>query len=148
MNWLVAGAVVPGLLVSWAVACVMRRVAPAIGLVDRPGLRKVHVETKPYGGGVAIWAGIVVPLFKRLRVSPVLGFLAAGVALGPYGLGGLAGGVSWLSQVTVSNPAEIAQMAEFGVVFLLFMIGLEIDLKKIVRDKIVSRIREVFSNDE
>ena len=76
-------------------------------------------------------AGIVVPLFKRLRVSPVLGFLAAGVALGPYGLGGVSDQIPWLSQVSVSKPAEIAQTAEFGVVFLLFMIGLELSWERL-----------------
>jgi len=76
-------------------------------------------------------AGIVVPLFKRLRISPVLGFLAAGVALGPYGLGGVSREVPWLSQVTVSQPAEIAQTASFGVVFLLFMIGLELSWERL-----------------
>jgi CPA2 family monovalent cation:H+ antiporter-2 len=76
-------------------------------------------------------AGIVVPLFKRLRVSPVLGFLAAGVALGPYGLGGVSDKIPWLSQVSVSKPAEIAQTAAFGVVFLLFMIGLELSWERL-----------------
>ena len=37
-----------------------------------------------------VTAGVVAPLFFRLRVSPVLGYLLAGVALGPYGLGALA----------------------------------------------------------
>lgn len=71
-------------------------------------------------------AGVVVPLFKRLRLSPILGFLGAGVALGPFGLGALSGAVPWLDYFTVSNPEEIAQLAELGVVFLLFMIGLEL----------------------
>ena len=71
-------------------------------------------------------AGIIVPLFQRLKVSPVLGFLGAGVLLGPYGLGGLAGTAPWLGVITVDNPDEVAQLAEFGVVFLLFMIGLEL----------------------
>jgi CPA2 family monovalent cation:H+ antiporter-2 len=71
-------------------------------------------------------AGVIVPLFKRLRISPILGFLAAGVLLGPYGLGALAKSFPWLQHVTISNEAEIAELAEFGVVFLLFMIGLEL----------------------
>jgi CPA2 family monovalent cation:H+ antiporter-2 len=71
-------------------------------------------------------AGVVAPLFKRLRLSPVLGFLAAGVILGPFGLGRFAAASPWIAAVTVSRPAEIAQLAEFGVVFLLFMIGLEL----------------------
>ncbi len=62
MNWLVAGAAVPGLLVAWTVALAMRRLAPAVGLMDKPGQRKVHAVPTPYGGGLAIWAGVIVPL--------------------------------------------------------------------------------------
>jgi CPA2 family monovalent cation:H+ antiporter-2 len=71
-------------------------------------------------------AGVVVPLFKRLKISPILGFLGAGVVLGPFGLGALSDTVPWLGYFTVGNPQEIEQLAEFGVVFLLFMIGLEL----------------------
>ncbi len=76
-------------------------------------------------------AGVVVPLFKRLKISPILGFLGAGVALGPFGLGALAGSVPWLGYFTVDNPEEITQLAEFGVVFLLFMIGLELSWERL-----------------
>ncbi|MGE5565719.1 MAG: cation:proton antiporter [Parcubacteria group bacterium] len=76
-------------------------------------------------------AGIVVPLFRRWRLSPILGFLLAGVVLGPYGLGALAREVSWLGLFTIDNPAEVAQLAEFGVVFLLFMIGLELSWERL-----------------
>ena len=60
-------------------------------------------------------AGIVAPLFRRLKISPILGFLGAGVVLGPFGLGALADQVPWLGAFTIENPAEIAQLAEFGV---------------------------------
>ena len=76
-------------------------------------------------------AGIIAPLFKRLKVSPVLGFLGAGVVLGPFGLGSLAGSAPLLSIITVTKPDEIAQLAEFGVVFLLFMIGLELSWERL-----------------
>lgn len=76
-------------------------------------------------------AGVVVPLFRRCRVSPILGFLVAGVFLGPYGLGAIAEQAPWLRYVTISNPAEMAQLAEFGVVFLLFMIGLELSWERL-----------------
>jgi len=78
-------------------------------------------------------AGVVVPLFRRLRVSPILGFLAAGVMLGPYGLGNLADRASWLTNLTIENPNEVAQLAEFGVVFLLFTIGLELSWDRLRR---------------
>ncbi len=76
-------------------------------------------------------AGIVAPLFKRLKLNPILGFLIAGVILGPFGLGALSHRLPWLDYVTVDNPQEIAQLAEFGVVFLLFMIGLELSWERL-----------------
>jgi CPA2 family monovalent cation:H+ antiporter-2 len=76
-------------------------------------------------------AGIVAPLFKRLKLNPILGFLLAGVILGPFGLGSLTHVAPWLDYVTVDNPDEIAQLAEFGVVFLLFMIGLELSWERL-----------------
>ena len=48
-------------------------------------------------------AGIVVPLFHRLRISPVLGFLAAGALLGPYGLGRLIPNYPWVDWLTFTN---------------------------------------------
>jgi CPA2 family monovalent cation:H+ antiporter-2 len=76
-------------------------------------------------------AGVAAPLFKRLKLNPILGFLLAGVILGPFGLGRFIPQVPWLNHVTVDNPAEIAQIAEFGVVFLLFMIGLELSWERL-----------------
>src|SRR5215218_1519191 len=76
-------------------------------------------------------AGVVVPLFHRLRVSPVLGFLGAGALLGPYGLGRLVKEHHWLSVVTISNREEISHLAEFGVVFLLFTIGIELPWERL-----------------
>ncbi|ATC33848.1 potassium transporter TrkA [Caulobacter vibrioides] len=76
-------------------------------------------------------AGIVAPIFKRLKINPILGYLLAGVILGPFGLGRFIHIAPWLDYVTVDNPDEIAQLAEFGVVFLLFMIGLELSWERL-----------------
>jgi CPA2 family monovalent cation:H+ antiporter-2 len=76
-------------------------------------------------------AGVVVPLFRRWKISPILGFLLAGVALGPFGLGALGDVAPWIGYFTVGNPEEIAQLAELGVVFLLFMIGLELSWERL-----------------
>ncbi len=76
-------------------------------------------------------AGVVVPLFNRFRISPVLGFLAAGVLLGPHGLGRLAVDARWLTWLTISDPTQIRQLAELGVSFLLFMIGLELSWERL-----------------
>ena len=71
-------------------------------------------------------AGIVVPLVRRWRISPVLGFLGAGVLLGPSGLGALGAHAPWAADFTNNSPREQAQLGELGVVFLMFMIGLEL----------------------
>ncbi|MCI0601203.1 MAG: cation:proton antiporter [Beijerinckiaceae bacterium] len=76
-------------------------------------------------------AGVMVPLFRRLHLSPVLGFLGAGILLGPYGLGSLAGQIGWLAPFVLENVEQIAPIAEFGVVFLLFMIGLELSWQRL-----------------
>lgn len=71
-------------------------------------------------------AAIAVPLLQRLRISPVLGYLLAGVVLGPHLLGRLAHNVPALSWVTVANPDNLAMFGELGITFLLFIIGLEL----------------------
>lgn len=76
-------------------------------------------------------AGVVVPLFNRLKISPVLGFLAAGVLLGPDGLARFADTVPWLSWLTISDANQIRSLSELGVAFLLFMIGLELSWERL-----------------
>ncbi|MCC6776941.1 MAG: cation:proton antiporter [Hyphomicrobiales bacterium] len=78
-------------------------------------------------------AGVVVPLFGRLKLSPVFGFLAAGVVLGPFGLGALATTVPWLTMVSITDVGQIGTLAEFGVAFLLFMIALELSWERLIR---------------
>jgi UDP-GlcNAc:undecaprenyl-phosphate GlcNAc-1-phosphate transferase len=62
MSWVVAAAVVPGLVTSFVLAMLARKLAPSWGLVDRPGHRKVRDVPTPFGGGLAIWGGVVLPL--------------------------------------------------------------------------------------
>ena len=78
-----------------------------------------------------VTAGVVVPLFHRLRISPVLGFIGAGALLGPFGLGRFAESHHWVSTFTIANRAEIAHLAEFGVIFLMFMIGVELSWERL-----------------
>ena len=78
-------------------------------------------------------AGIVAPLFVRLRVSPVLGFLLAGAALGPHGLGRLAERAPQLATFALTNVGEVDTIASLGVVFLLFMIGLGLPFERLSR---------------
>ena len=78
-----------------------------------------------------VTAGIVVPLFHRLRISPVLGFIGAGALLGPFGLGRLSDAHEWVRLFTIGNRTEIAHLAEFGVIFLMFMIGVELSWERL-----------------
>ncbi len=76
-------------------------------------------------------AALVVPAFHRLKVSPIFGFMLMGALLGPDGLARLAGAVPWLGYVTVSEREQFEHVAELGVVFLLFMIGLELSFERL-----------------
>lgn len=58
----VVACLLPSFVLSFAATALMRRVAPSLGLVDRPAARKVHEHPTPLGGGVGIWCGVVVPL--------------------------------------------------------------------------------------
>ncbi|QEN89032.1 potassium transporter TrkA [Labrys sp. KNU-23] len=77
-------------------------------------------------------AGVVVPLVRRLHVSPVIGFLAAGAVMGPTGVGSLSSYVPYIDWIAISERETIARIAEFGVVFLLFVIGLELSLARLM----------------
>jgi CPA2 family monovalent cation:H+ antiporter-2 len=77
-------------------------------------------------------AGVVIPVFHRLRVSPVLGFIISGLLVGPFGVWALLGRPEWLAPVIIAEPENIAPIAELGVVTLMFMIGLELSFERLV----------------
>jgi len=76
-------------------------------------------------------AGIVIPAFARIRISPIIGFILIGVLVGPHGLGALSGQMPWLHYVTISNSHAIEPFAELGIVLLLFSIGLELSFRRL-----------------
>lgn len=77
-------------------------------------------------------AGILIPLLRRWRLNPVLGYLGAGAVLGPLGLGSMVHGLPLLYWFTISDADKIAGIAELGIVFLLFLIGLELSLSRLM----------------
>ncbi|PQA76768.1 glutathione-regulated potassium-efflux system protein KefC [Rhodoferax sp. TS-BS-61-7] len=64
-------------------------------------------------------AVIAVPLSKAVGLGSIIGYLAAGIAIGPWGLG------------LVTNVEDILHFAEFGVVLMLFLVGLELEPKRL-----------------
>ena len=76
-------------------------------------------------------AGIVIPLFARFRVTPIIGFILVGLAVGPFGLGRLVPQQPWLYWVTITDSAALAPFAEFGITLLLFTIGLELSFNRL-----------------
>jgi CPA2 family monovalent cation:H+ antiporter-2 len=84
-------------------------------------------------------AGIVIPVFARFRITPIIGFILVGMLVGPYGLGRFVFETPWLANVTISDPEGLEMFAELGIVLLLFSIGLELSF-----DRLWSLRRQVF----
>ncbi len=76
-------------------------------------------------------AGVVVPLGSRLKISPVLGFLIVGLVIGPHGIARFADTLPWLAYAAFTEPDAVRALAELGIVFLLFMIGLELSIDRL-----------------
>jgi CPA2 family monovalent cation:H+ antiporter-2 len=68
-------------------------------------------------------AGITTLLFRKLKQPVVLGYILAGILVGPH--------LAWTP--TISDEADVKVWAEIGVIFLLFSLGLEFSFKKLVR---------------
>jgi len=76
-------------------------------------------------------AGIVIPLFARFRITPIIGFIFVGLLVGPYGLGAHVPEFPWLVHVTITDPQGLGPFAEFGIILLLFTIGLELSFNRL-----------------
>ena len=76
-------------------------------------------------------AGIVIPVFARFRITPIIGFILIGLAVGPFGLGALVDEFAWLQYVTISDPERLTPFADFGIILLLFAIGLELSFNRL-----------------
>jgi monovalent cation:H+ antiporter-2, CPA2 family len=76
-------------------------------------------------------AGLIIPAFARARINPVIGFILVGIAVGPAGLGRVVPHAPWLYHLTITDPHAMEPFAEFGIVLLLFSIGLELSFRRL-----------------
>ncbi|MFC4291891.1 cation:proton antiporter [Sphingorhabdus arenilitoris] len=76
-------------------------------------------------------AGIVIPAFARFRITPIIGFILVGILVGPMGLGALSSQYEWLKWITISDAKGIEPVGEYGIILLLFSIGLELSFKRL-----------------
>lgn len=74
--------------------------------------------------------GVLIPLLQRLRINQVVGFLVMGAVVGPHGVGRLVDDWPWLRWVTIPRQQGVDALAELGVIFLMFLIGLELSLQR------------------
>jgi monovalent cation:H+ antiporter-2, CPA2 family len=96
-------------------------------------MEAVPLDTSLYKQALVVLgaAAVVIPLFHRLRVSPVLGYMLVGIVVGPFGLAAFAPHLPQLAAISISEPASIEPIARLGVVLLLFMIGLELSFERL-----------------
>ncbi len=93
-----------------------------------------HSHSLPYLREIVVFlvaAGIIVPLLHRFRISPVLGYLLVGGLIGPFGLGLLADAHPWVANLVIAELDGVTRLAELGVIFLLFVIGLELSFERL-----------------
>jgi len=76
-------------------------------------------------------AGIVIPVFARFRITPIIGFILIGIAVGPFGLGTLVPEIPWLRYITITDSGRLTPFADFGIILLLFAIGLELSFNRL-----------------
>ena len=76
-------------------------------------------------------AGLVIPVFTRFRITPIIGFIVVGLLVGPYGLGQLVFDHPWLAHITITDPDGLEPFAEIGIILLLFSIGLELSFDRL-----------------
>ncbi|TFU03746.1 sodium:proton exchanger [Polymorphobacter arshaanensis] len=76
-------------------------------------------------------AGLVIPAFATLRISPVIGFILVGIVVGPHGIGGASELPGWLRELAITDPHALEPLAEIGVAMLLFALGLELSTERL-----------------
>ena len=98
--------------VSFLVCALVRRVASRVGLLDRPGERKIHQIPIPLGGGIGIWCGVVVPL--------LIVYLAANLSVRVDGV--FPESITLYSRGIAESGCRLATL--LGLASVLFLLGI------------------------
>ncbi|MBA3668510.1 MAG: cation:proton antiporter [Sphingomonas sp.] len=93
----------------------------------------VSIESSGFSDALTILgaAGIVIPTFARLRITPVIGFILVGIIAGPFMLGAMADTRPWLETFSISDPQSIEPFADLGIILVLFSAGLHISFRRL-----------------
>lgn len=110
MTSAIVGFIFLSFVISWLLTAAMTRIAPAIGFVDRPGHRKIHVHPKPLGGGVAIFWAIALPMLAVVAGAHLVDFTGRG-AWADY-----AGGVRDMAPLALTFIGTMFAMHVLGLV--------------------------------
>jgi len=102
MGTVIAALVATAFVISLTATAAMKRIAPRLGFVDRPGQRKIHDAPKPLGGGVAIFLGIALPMLA------VIGLAAGGALSSLASAGGAAGRTLAMHEAGIRHRTPMA----------------------------------------
>lgn len=107
---------------------------PLLRVPTHEGLVTATININAYSDALVVLgtAGVVVPIVRHWGINPVLGYLGAGAILGPLGLGSLVREIPFLYWFTVTDAQNVEGIANLGIVFLLFLIGLELSFRRLV----------------
>lgn len=79
-----------------------------------------------HAGLFFILSSLIIPVLRYFKIPTALGYLLAGIAVGPYGLGALASTFPFLDIVSLEDAEHVKILAELSIILLLFVIGLEL----------------------
>ena len=89
------------------------------------------VEVFWHAGFFLVLSALIIPILRYLKIPPALGYLLAGIALGPQGIATFTDHSAVMGLTSLQDSAHIKILAELGIVLLLFVVGLELTPRRL-----------------